>query len=146
MTAELTYTTPGHDELDLTTPEGLRQLDAQIFRNLGNHLVNENKFIYITAPDGQQRGGFEDYLYTPQQVWSAALKWDGFIPFYSTDANAALQLVADTDFGMWHYGKSGEGWGGRVNYDFTGGVAPIPALAISLAWLAYDDARKAVQS
>lgn len=127
-------------EIDLTTPEGLHALDREIAERLGWTNIEPVSYWEETYYDtyevhalrGQSPGSHSD---------------DSLLPAYSTDANAALQLVSNLPSPaiftlQLRTNRNGEeGWRAWIDMDINRrtDIAVSPALAICVVWLDWYD-------
>ncbi len=137
-----TYTTPAGETLDLTTDDGLRALRVEIAKRLGwrAEVQASGAWRVYNATGGYMSTTPVEDEFDSEDAWRYATI--SFMPDWPRDANAAFTLRGDDHMTMtflhrnnaWHVTF----WnGGGLD---RRGLAPTPALAICLAWLAYRDA------
>lgn len=126
-------------EIDLSDPYRLRLIQRAIAERLGYKAHYDDELLgwHILSPDNKQ---VTLSYASAEYAWGSALSWK--IHDYASDANAALELVADiAEFRTLKNHNSWNAWiyqhSDRPGYH---GRALTLAMAICLAWLAWQDA------
>lgn len=141
-------------DIDASTPEGLRELNAVIARRRGFQVVELNsihpvfRWILVDA-NGQLYYECKPHFEGFNARRSAKEAFEMDAPAYTTDANAAFSLFADirdirliVDYVIDDEWRVGYGYNGMRYLPGSGSYYPLPE-AICRAWLTWSDAQAA---
>lgn len=125
-------------EIDTSTPDGLRALDLYIARRLGWTNFREDDYF---VEDWDRYDPAEDWFGNPPND-----EYKSIVPHYSTNVNAALELIEEFKNRFTLCGDRDE-WEVSIasSYNLEFDVietATTPAIAICKAYLHYTDARQ----
>lgn len=122
-------------EIDLSQPYGLRLLQRAVAERLGYKVQRGDLGWQVFDPKNTR----VTYSYDGENyAWGSALSWK--IPNYSSDVNAALELI-ETVKASFRLDSNAPGmWRAWFSPMGTMKNADTPAKAICLAWLDWQDA------